>query len=229
MIEHGWSRSTLIIWIENNLYQREGKAITKQLYIEFIIKLFIKILCTACFVASVFSTIPVFSSENISLRTITADTLLEKAIFNDSIEEIQQAVQAGANVDYANGKPPIFLSVLLKKPGTIETLINLGADLKISYEGYELVHYALKLEDFKSALLLVKAGAPLGKSRDMYQKGVIYLIIEGLGNSNNKETALEIIQAMIDIGYPINSVDWRMNGWYMVLGGYNRNLEALKL
>ena len=27
-IEHGWSRSMLTIWIENNLYKREGKAIT---------------------------------------------------------------------------------------------------------------------------------------------------------------------------------------------------------
>lgn len=27
-IEHGWSRSMLIIWIENDLYHREGKAIT---------------------------------------------------------------------------------------------------------------------------------------------------------------------------------------------------------
>lgn len=28
VIEHGWSRSMLTIWIENNLYKREGKAIT---------------------------------------------------------------------------------------------------------------------------------------------------------------------------------------------------------
>lgn len=27
-IENGWSRSTLLIWIENNLYRREGKAVT---------------------------------------------------------------------------------------------------------------------------------------------------------------------------------------------------------
>ncbi len=27
-IEHGWSRSMLTIWIENDLYHREGKAIT---------------------------------------------------------------------------------------------------------------------------------------------------------------------------------------------------------
>ena len=27
-IEHGWSRSMLTIWIENNLYKREGKAVT---------------------------------------------------------------------------------------------------------------------------------------------------------------------------------------------------------
>jgi predicted nuclease of restriction endonuclease-like (RecB) superfamily len=27
-IEHGWSRSMLTIWIENDLYRREGKAIT---------------------------------------------------------------------------------------------------------------------------------------------------------------------------------------------------------
>ena len=27
-IEHGWSRSVLLIWIENDLYGREGKAIT---------------------------------------------------------------------------------------------------------------------------------------------------------------------------------------------------------
>ena len=97
-------------------------------------KLFINILCVACFVFPIFSTIPVFSAENRSSSAITADTLLEKAIFNDSVEEIQQVVQAGANIDHANGKPPILLAVLLKKPGTIETLINLGANLKISYE-----------------------------------------------------------------------------------------------
>lgn len=28
VIEHGWSRSMLIIWIENDIYHREGKAIT---------------------------------------------------------------------------------------------------------------------------------------------------------------------------------------------------------
>lgn len=28
VIEHGWSRSMLTIWMENNLYKREGKAIT---------------------------------------------------------------------------------------------------------------------------------------------------------------------------------------------------------
>ena len=28
MIEHGWSRSMLTVWIENDLYRREGKAIT---------------------------------------------------------------------------------------------------------------------------------------------------------------------------------------------------------
>jgi predicted nuclease of restriction endonuclease-like (RecB) superfamily len=28
IIEHGWSRSILTIWIENDLYRREGKAIT---------------------------------------------------------------------------------------------------------------------------------------------------------------------------------------------------------
>ena len=28
VIEHGWSRSMLIVWIENDLYRREGKAIT---------------------------------------------------------------------------------------------------------------------------------------------------------------------------------------------------------
>lgn len=27
-IQHGWSRSMLTIWIENNLYHREAKAIT---------------------------------------------------------------------------------------------------------------------------------------------------------------------------------------------------------
>ena len=28
VIEHGWSRSMLTVWIENDLYRREGKAIT---------------------------------------------------------------------------------------------------------------------------------------------------------------------------------------------------------
>ena len=62
----------------------------------------------------------------------------------------------------------------------------------------------------------------------MHQKGVIYLVEEGLGYNHSKATALELIQAMIDIGYPINSVDWSMNGWYAVLGRY-RSLDALKI
>lgn len=179
-------------------------------------------------IGSFCSITPVLAINETFSNTIAVDALLEKAIFNDSVEEIQQAVEAGAHIDYANGKPPILLAVLLKKPNAIETLINLGANLKISYEGNELVHYALKLEDFKSALLLVKAGAPISKPKEMNQKGVIYLVIEGLGNTHSNATALELIQAMIDTGYPINSVDWRMNGWYAVLGGC-RSLDALKI
>ena len=68
-------------------------------------KLFIKILCSACFVAPLFSITPVFSSQNISSSAITADTLLEKAIFNDSIEEIHQAVQAGEKLCRLSNKP----------------------------------------------------------------------------------------------------------------------------
>ncbi|MFI0435861.1 MAG: ankyrin repeat domain-containing protein [Parachlamydiaceae bacterium] len=191
-------------------------------------KFIVEILHILLITAPVFSTVPAFSAENVSSIKIAADTLLEKAIFNDSVEEIQQAVLNGANVNYINGKPPILLAVLLKKSASVEALINLGANLDVSYEGHRLIHYALKLGDFKSALLLIKAEAPFNESLTSHQNGFIYLVVEGLGNSYTSDLTLEIIRELISQGYPINSKDYRMNLWYAMLGSY-RNMDCLQM
>lgn len=192
-------------------------------------KFIVKPLQAFLLIFTVFTAHPIFSTANISSSTVSADTLLEKAIFNDSSEEIQQAVFAGANVNHMNGNPPILLAVLLRKSSSVEALIDLGANLDVSYEGCRLIHYALKLGDFKSALLLIKAGAPFNESLASHQNGFIYLVVECLGNSHYNGLALEIIQELINRDYPINSKDFRMNLWYAMLGSYHRSKECLKM
>lgn len=85
--------------------------------------------------------------------TADAQALLRKAILNNSSEEINTAIKAGANVNQIIEKNlPLAWAILLKNTDAVETLLKAGAKPNI-----HLMRYAKKLQDTKSLLLLIKA------------------------------------------------------------------------
>ena len=83
--------------------------------------------------------------------------LLHKAILINSAEDIRKAVTAGANVNLGkDNKASVLFALLLKKENAVEALLKCGANTDIIYSGHSLLQQAIKLEDIKSALLIVK-------------------------------------------------------------------------
>lgn len=80
--------------------------------------------------------------------------MLHAAILKDSAEEIEQAVQAGANMkDGKDGKSPLLWAVLLKKTTAVETLLRNGAIVDKT-----MVQNAIDLRTFRTACLLAIEG-----------------------------------------------------------------------
>ena len=103
--------------------------------------------------------VPVYSKAFIALKKI--DPLqyqLNRAILNDSPEEIRDAVNAGANIHQPKiGKAPLLIAVLLKRANAVEALLKCGATVETEHDLDEtLARYAAKLGDFKSACILLK-------------------------------------------------------------------------
>ena len=79
------------------------------------------------------------------------DKLFE-AIINESQEDIQLAIHAGANVnDVKDGIAPLLLAVLLRKPEIVKFLLHLGAQ-----PNKLIIGWSLMLHDVKTAYKLAK-------------------------------------------------------------------------
>lgn len=84
---------------------------------------------------------------------IDPQDMLHKAILNNSIEEMRQAINAGADVNRQhNGKSPLFWAVILKRSNTIEYLLECGAKDDVS-----IIQHAVNQQDIKSAVLIAKS------------------------------------------------------------------------
>ncbi len=114
--------------------------------------------------------VPEYSKAFIALKKI--DPLqyqLNRAILNDSPEEIRDAVNAGANIHQPKiGKAPLLIAVLLKRTNAVETLLNYGATCgSLSEFDSTLEEYAIKLGDFKSAFLLLNKACDMKNDRHL--------------------------------------------------------------
>lgn len=105
-------------------------------------------------------TIPEYTEAQIQMHKLnqlqsagnsTQDQLF-KAITKESKEEIQKAIRAGANVNHAKGDIlPLMFAVLLKKPRSVEYLLECGAR-----PSKDMIEYALKVYDVRMAYVLAK-------------------------------------------------------------------------
>ncbi|HDZ26985.1 hypothetical protein LCGC14_1027860 [marine sediment metagenome] len=157
------------------------------------------------------------------------EEMLHKAILNDSPEEIIEALNGGANINQGkDGKPPILLAVLLKKSNAIESLVQCGANVDVSYAGYSLVLHAVRLYDIRSALVLVKTGSKFSGYIDDIKRNVMDYVVGG-GSGGNDPLYLEFIQELINRGYNIHSSHWNTNIFYCLLRKGGGSTEVIKL
>lgn len=161
---------------------------------------------------------------------------LHQAIINNSIDDIKQVIQEGANCNcLKDNKSPLFWAIVLKRPEIVETLLNCGAkadkefiqyaikvgdfysaflisknlavDLDVLYENATLLSHALNWADYKLVLLLLRNGAYFENDK-VHFKGI----------SGNVETSviLAIYQELINRGYPVNNFwyEWPWSHWW---------------
>lgn len=142
--------------------------------------------------------------------------MLHGAILSDSAEKIRTAAHAGANINQPkDGKSPLLWAILLSRYNAIETLLHLGASID-DVCGEQ----AIKMQDAKSLLLLVKYGYPNLDIKKV--SGIISLFI----NRNKFDIACELIRELINHGYNIDDF-W---GTAITLAYYNPNdgLEIIR-
>lgn len=138
------------------------------------------------------------------LHSQNTQEMLQKAILNNSAVEVRNAVQAGADINNGkDGKSPLLWALLLQRHEAFAELIRLGSNVHVVYEGVSLVLHSLKLQDAKSALLLLNNGADGSGLINGYN--AIQLVISCIGTIDDT-TVLEIIQKIINHGYDANKV-----------------------
>lgn len=170
-------------------------------------------------------TIPSHCRADIVITKLNLQNMLYAAILNDSIEEVNQAIQAGANATWEkDGKSPLSMAVLLKRSNIIKVLLR--RITKINSTNKTLVRDALKLGDIESALLLVKKGADVSQCIDQCMRLCVHALARNVGPSR---ILLELMQELINRGYDVNKI------WYTGpdenghVHDIYRNIEALNL
>ena len=150
--------------------------------------------------------------------------MLQKAILNNSAIEVRNAVQAGADINNGkDGKSPLIWALLLQRQEAFAELIRLGSNVHVTYEGVSLVLHALKLDDLKSALLLLNNGANCSGSIGIDAIKLICCCVRSCKSDN--ATILEFVQDLIKLGCAPNEF-WANGDLYL-----RRNLssEIIKL
>ena len=133
----------------------------------------------------------------------SATSVLVKAIMNGSTEEIKQALQPVLLKEGQNNLSPISLAILLKKPNAVGVLLDCGVNAD-----FKALEYALKMEDIKTMLLLVKSNADISAFMDSYMKfGIQHAVWNTY--AQDKDIAVKLIQELINRGYDVNKI-WRL-------------------
>lgn len=131
--------------------------------------------------------------------------MLFRAILNDSPEEIKHAIQAGADPKYG-----IARAVEFARPNAIQTLLDCGAKASIG-QGLK----SLAIGDIKSALLLFK-NTPVSKDslkelldEKCDHRHILEYIFTRIDPTGIHDLLLDLVQAIIDHGYDINSTAYK--------------------
>lgn len=166
---------------------------------------------------------PISKALPLSQAQIEAQAQLNKAIFDGSVDQVKQAISAGASVNHpdVNGKTPLALAVLLKKTDVVIVLIESGAKVDP-----KTMQDAAKIGDIKTMLAIVKSGADVSPYMQEYMR-----MCTRIHDRKLTEAALELMQELIARGYNINDI-WKIQandgGIYEKLDGRGLKLVLEK-
>ena len=152
--------------------------------------------------------------------------ILQKAIMNDSSEDIKKAIKIGADINQEiNGKSPLFLAVILKKNNSVEELLNLGAKPNEIYLEQKLVFHAIKLGNIKGATLLIKKGAdfsgPIDHGVQFHSQNAVTYILSRFDIA--ADGILELLQEIINHGFNIRGANHSTSAWDTAIC-YNKDI-----
>jgi hypothetical protein len=127
--------------------------------------------------------------------------MLNRAILNDSADDIRHAVNAGAEAIRGIG-----MAIQLARPNSIQALLECGATPSIGSAWQSIL-----IGDIKSALLLLKKtsvskyapGELLACKKD--NKYIFEYVLTEIDPTGIRDIWLELLQVIIDHGYNINS------------------------
>lgn len=140
---------------------------------------------------------------------------LNAAIANDSYQDIESTIKAGAQINFEQAsKSPLLKAMLMRKRKAVKALLEFGANPNILYMEKPLIYWALKNCETEIALYLVKAGADFSGTFDGEQDAFTYVAI-------NLHGSIDLLSAMVQRGYDIKSnftnQNLKNNAWYLSL------------
>jgi ankyrin repeat protein len=143
--------------------------------------------------------IPAFSKSIITVQVeliCSPQELLFKSIINNLPEKTQEAVKAGASVNFEkDGKSPLLLAVLLKRYDIVKILLTAGAKLDDL-----CIQQVIKMQDIKLLSLLVRYS-----NSKFDVKYIIGLLSQAIIHRHQKE-AIELIKELINYECDINEL-----------------------
>jgi hypothetical protein len=147
--------------------------------------------------------LPAYTQAVIELKKLPKNQLkleLLKAIHCDSGERVELAVAAGVDVnDEIGGVKPVIIA-MSEAPNALKALVECGADLNISYEGYDFVTSSALIE---SLCFLVEYGVEFQQLLPFGARGYVDIMDRALCMNSFK-----LVKALVTAGYKINEISF---------------------
>ncbi len=156
----------------------------------------------------------------LEIKMINPQYLLREAIINDSPEEVEAAIQAGAIINFNEAsKSPLLHALLSRSLKAARKLIAKGANPNIVYKGKKLSHYFLN--NSAILILLIEGNADysgtVGEQPDM----LTYAL------HTNENVANALINKGNDIKPFIETKNLENNLWYQSLSNIDIHKKSI--
>lgn len=148
-------------------------------------------------------------------QKISPQELLHQAIVNDSVADIDKAIQLGANINKGIAdQSPLLMAILLGRTKAIQKLLQYDINPNISYQQKHVIWSLIRSWNMSLALSLFNKGATI---TDAEKTEFINYIMFNSPHTLNTDAILVLKKCGYDIKTNFNSTDLEKNKWYKLL------------